>query len=75
MASYVLSAVTVFGLSSVATWFVRRTARQRGWLVAPRPDRWHREPTALFGGVAIFVALSLGISLVPMPARCPACWL
>lgn len=70
MAPYVLAAVTVFGLSSVATWFVRRTARQRGWLVAPRPDRWHREPTALFGGVAIFVALALGmLVLVPLTAQ------
>ncbi len=67
MASYVLSAVLVFALSSVATWLVRRTARRQGWMVAPRPDRWHREPTALFGGVAIFVALVVGvITLVPL---------
>lgn len=67
MTSYVLAAVVVFGLSSLSTWLVRRLARARGWLVAPRPDRWHREPTALFGGVAMFAALATGIlALVPL---------
>lgn len=67
MTFYVLSALTVFALSGLCTWLVRRTARQRGWMVAPRPDRWHREPTALFGGVGIFVALAIGIvAFVPL---------
>jgi len=67
MASYVLSAIAVFALSSGATWLVRRTARRRGWMVAPRPDRWHREPTALFGGVGIFLALVVGVlAFVPL---------
>ncbi len=70
MASYVLSAAVVFGLSSAATWLVRRTARRQGWMVAPRPDRWHREPTALFGGVAIFTALIIGVvALVPLTGQ------
>lgn len=67
MASYVLSAMAVFGMSAGGTWLVRRQARRRGWLVAPRPDRWHREPTALFGGVAIFAGLAAGIlAFVPL---------
>ncbi|MCA1584383.1 MAG: hypothetical protein LC791_06300 [Acidobacteria bacterium] len=53
-----------FAISAVATWLVRRQARRRGWLVAPRPDRWHREPTALFGGSAIFVAFALALLIL-----------
>ena len=51
----------VFLTSAVATFVVRAIARRRSWLAAPRPDRWHREPTALFGGVAVFIAFSSGI--------------
>ena len=32
-------------------------ARQRGWVVMPRKDRWHSKPTAIYGGVAIYLAL------------------
>ncbi len=31
-------------------------ARRRGWVVEPREDRWHRKPTAVYGGVAIYLA-------------------
>jgi UDP-GlcNAc:undecaprenyl-phosphate GlcNAc-1-phosphate transferase len=31
-------------------------ARRRGWVVQPREDRWHRRPTAVYGGVAIYLA-------------------
>jgi UDP-GlcNAc:undecaprenyl-phosphate GlcNAc-1-phosphate transferase len=47
----------------VATWAVRRVSYQHGWLAVPRADRLHTTPTALFGGVAIFAALSIGILL------------
>jgi UDP-GlcNAc:undecaprenyl-phosphate/decaprenyl-phosphate GlcNAc-1-phosphate transferase len=38
------------------TFGVRALARARGWVAKPRTDRWHRSPTALFGGIAIFAA-------------------
>lgn len=50
-----------FGLAAAVTWLVRRVARRRGWLAPLRPDRWHREPTALHGGVGIFTAFALGL--------------
>ena len=50
-----------FVFAAAATWLVRRAARRRGWLAPPRPDRWHREPTALYGGVGIFAAFALGL--------------
>ncbi|MBU1273824.1 MAG: hypothetical protein KJ720_00450 [Proteobacteria bacterium] len=31
-------------------------ARRLGWVVAPRQDRWHRRPTAIYGGAAIYLA-------------------
>jgi UDP-GlcNAc:undecaprenyl-phosphate GlcNAc-1-phosphate transferase len=51
----------VFAASASCTLAVRTTARRRRWLATPRPDRWHREPTALFGGVGIFAAFIAGI--------------
>jgi len=44
-------------LASLALTFVVRAAARRFQLVAkPRPDRWHRKPTALYGGIGIFAA-------------------
>lgn len=66
-------ALVTFVISAAATWLVRRQARRRGWMVNPRPDRWHREPTALFGGVAIFLALASGfLLLTPLAPPLPA---
>jgi len=36
-----------------------RVAQAKGWVVKPRADRWHRKPTALMGGIAIFAAFLL----------------
>jgi len=40
--------------SLFTTPLVIKLAKVRGWIVAPRPDRWHTRPTALMGGIAIF---------------------
>ena len=37
---------------------VRRVSIQRGMVVVPRNDRWHRDPTPTMGGVAIVLAFS-----------------
>ena len=58
---FVLVAAQTFVLSAIVTWLVRQLARRRGWLAPPRPDRWHREPTALHGGVGIFAAFGAGL--------------
>jgi len=57
----VLALVALAGLAAAAllTPVVRAAARARGWVARPRQDRWHREPTALLGGVAIYLALAL----------------
>ncbi len=41
---------------------VRGIARKRDWIAPPKPDRWHRAPTALMGGVAIWMAVLAGVA-------------
>src|SRR5438034_11355107 len=43
-------------LSAIATPIVRALARRFGFVAAPKKDRWHQRPTAMMGGVAIFIA-------------------
>lgn len=47
--------------SLAITPLVRFGARRIGWIAPPSADRWHRKPTALFGGVAIYAALGVGL--------------
>ncbi len=50
----ILFSLLTFVYSIIATPLVIKLANIRGWVVAPRPDRWHKKPTALMGGIAIF---------------------
>jgi len=61
MPSFAVAGSVVFAVSAAATLAVRAAARRRGWLVLPRPDRWHTEPTALFGGLAVLAGLVVGL--------------
>lgn len=45
----------------VLTPFVIRLARRLNWVAYPRADRWHGDPTALMGGIAIYAAATLGV--------------
>jgi UDP-GlcNAc:undecaprenyl-phosphate/decaprenyl-phosphate GlcNAc-1-phosphate transferase len=47
--------LAAFAVALIATVAVRAVAHRRGLVVAPREDRWHLRPTALYGGVAIAV--------------------
>jgi UDP-GlcNAc:undecaprenyl-phosphate GlcNAc-1-phosphate transferase len=51
---------SAFLASLFFTWLVRKVARERGFVAAPKADRWHKKPTAMFGGVAIFLATVAG---------------
>src|SRR3954462_11933088 len=46
-----------FAAAAGATPLVRALARRFGAVAMPRNDRWHRRPTAMMGGIAIFVAV------------------
>lgn len=62
-----LAGVAAF-LSSVAlTPVVGAVARRSGVLAKPKSDRWHTRPTAMFGGVAIVIAV-IGTVMVLLPS-------
>ena len=46
-------------LSAALTYLVRETAQKFGFVAKPKLDRWHKKPTAVLGGVAIFLATIL----------------
>jgi UDP-GlcNAc:undecaprenyl-phosphate GlcNAc-1-phosphate transferase len=53
-------------ISVVLTPICRLVARRFGFVAKPQEDRWHKRPTALFGGVAIVVG-TLAASLTGQP--------
>ncbi len=53
---YVLLFFVPFALSLIFTPIVRIIAVRHGLVSHPRPDRWHKKPTALLGGVSIYLA-------------------
>lgn len=57
MSFYGLPFLTAFSLALIVTPIVRWVSIRRGWVVQPRPDRWHQRPTAPFGGIAIFLSV------------------
>src|SRR5436190_1817696 len=59
---------TVAALLSIAlTLAVRSFAVRRGYVAKPKSDRWHKKPTAMLGGVAIFVSTAvIYFALVPL---------
>lgn len=52
-------------LCAALTSLTLKIALKRGWMVQPTPERWHKTPTALAGGCAIFASLIIFISLSP----------
>lgn len=56
-AAAVRTAVFGLALCAAATPAVRALARRFGIVAAPKADRWHKKPTAMLGGVAIFLAV------------------
>src|SRR3954467_3297612 len=51
-------------LSLLLTPVCRALAQRFGFVATPKADRWHKKPTALFGGVAIaLTTVSLGATV------------
>src|SRR6201990_2615326 len=57
--SYLVPAAASLAFALVLTPLVRAVARRRGVVAKPRGDRWHKKPTAMLGGVAIYLAVTL----------------
>ena len=51
--------ITSFVTAVILTYLVRAFARRRGLVAKPKSDRWHKKPTAMYGGVAIFLTTIL----------------
>ncbi len=60
--------LTIFGLSLALaaglTPLVILAARRLGWVVEPREDRWHQKPTAVYGGVAIYLSFIISFFIL-----------
>jgi UDP-GlcNAc:undecaprenyl-phosphate GlcNAc-1-phosphate transferase len=54
--SYFIPFLLSFSLSIILTPIVKKISLLKGYVAEPREDRWNKNPTALFGGVAIFVS-------------------
>jgi len=52
-----LAVAASFCLALILTPVVRAAARRFGFVAAPKADRWHKKPTAMLGGVAIWLSV------------------
>ncbi|ETR73259.1 MAG: glycosyl transferase family protein [Candidatus Magnetoglobus multicellularis str. Araruama] len=48
-----------FIISTILTPIIIKIAHQRNWLAHPTKNRWHSKPTALFGGIGIFLSIAI----------------
>lgn len=66
-----LALVAAFGLGALGTYVTREVARRVGFVAKPRAERWHEKPTALAGGVGIFVSFAVTCVWVGGSLRAP----
>jgi UDP-GlcNAc:undecaprenyl-phosphate GlcNAc-1-phosphate transferase len=52
-------ALISFAACVILTPVVRKGATIQGWVASPTADRWHKKPTALMGGIAIYTSISI----------------
>ena len=57
--AYVLPVAASLTLALVLTPLVRAFARKTGMIAKPKTDRWHKKPTAMLGGVAIWLSVTI----------------
>ena len=63
-ANPILAGTISLALAAVLTYAVRETAHRVGFVAKPKSDRWHKRPTAMMGGVAIFLTTLLMYALL-----------
>jgi UDP-GlcNAc:undecaprenyl-phosphate/decaprenyl-phosphate GlcNAc-1-phosphate transferase len=61
--NYLVVGLIAFVTSVILTYLTREFARKYGYVAKPKSDRWHKRPTALLGGVAIFLT-TVVVSLI-----------
>lgn len=61
--NYLFVGLIAFVTAVILTYLVREFARKYNYVAKPKSDRWHKKPTAMLGGVAIFLTTII-ISLI-----------
>jgi UDP-GlcNAc:undecaprenyl-phosphate/decaprenyl-phosphate GlcNAc-1-phosphate transferase len=59
----IIIAIISFVLAIISTYLVREGAHRFGFVAKPKADRWHKRPTAMMGGVALFITTVLAAIL------------
>jgi UDP-GlcNAc:undecaprenyl-phosphate GlcNAc-1-phosphate transferase len=64
--SNIVAPIVSLALAAALTPVVRSLARRWGFVAKPKTDRWHKRPTAMMGGVGIWLAVVVSyLLLVP----------
>lgn len=58
--THLLALVGSVAFALILTPLVRALARRVGMVANPKTDRWHKKPTAMMGGVAIWLSVVIG---------------
>jgi len=58
-----LAVAASFCLALILTPLVRMIARRAGFVAVPKTDRWHKKPTAMLGGIAIWLSVVISFLL------------
>jgi UDP-GlcNAc:undecaprenyl-phosphate GlcNAc-1-phosphate transferase len=58
-----LAVAVSFCLALLLTPLVRALARRFGFVAVPKIDRWHKKPTAMLGGAAIWLSVVISITV------------
>lgn len=67
-----LAVAVAFVLALILTPLVRAFARRTGMVAVPKTDRWHKKPTAMLGGVGIWLTVILAYFLfIPLTVYGP----
>ncbi len=53
-----------FFICLVLTPLIRWAAIMKGWLAKPSEERWHKKPTALLGGIAIYAGIAIPLFFI-----------
>jgi UDP-GlcNAc:undecaprenyl-phosphate/decaprenyl-phosphate GlcNAc-1-phosphate transferase len=73
MTTIVSAGLLAFLIGVALTVGVRALARRAGVVAPPRADRWHTKPTAMLGGIAIYLAFLVAFLVFPSgDVRMPA---
>ncbi len=70
LATWALATGVAFLITLGVTPVLIRIAPRFGWVAQPKADRWHSRPTALMGGIAIFIGAT-GAGLLTAPSALP----